>query len=127
MSILARILISATTLVSPWLPQPVISAEFRKSILGPSALDVIEVVHLEKPLDLIVHLGDVYFSAGEAEILRHAVDKAALLQFGKGALRSPPRDVAPFGSSANRKSQSAVEPDNWSPGWLQHSRRLSLG
>jgi hypothetical protein len=28
-------------------------------------------VHERKPFDLIIHLGDTYFSAGEAEVLRH--------------------------------------------------------
>jgi hypothetical protein len=32
---------------------------------------MIREVHEKNPFDLIVHLGDVYFSAGEAEVLRH--------------------------------------------------------
>jgi hypothetical protein len=44
MSTLARILISVTTLVCLFIPQLALSAEFRKSSLGPSAPDLIEVV-----------------------------------------------------------------------------------
>jgi hypothetical protein len=40
--------------------------------------------------------------------LRDAVDKAALLQLGKGALSGPARDVASLGSPANRKAKPAV-------------------
>jgi hypothetical protein len=31
----------------------------------------IREIHERKPFDLVVHLGDIYFSAGEAEVLRH--------------------------------------------------------
>jgi len=34
-------------------------------------IDMIRDVHQRYPFDLIVHLGDTYFSAGEAEVLRH--------------------------------------------------------
>jgi hypothetical protein len=44
MSTLARILISATTLVCLCMPQPALSAEFRKSSLGPKAPDLIEML-----------------------------------------------------------------------------------
>src|SRR5215475_10156487 len=44
MSTFARILMNVSALVCLCLPQPALSAEFRKSSLGPSAPDLIEVV-----------------------------------------------------------------------------------
>jgi hypothetical protein len=60
-----------------------------------------------QPHQVRLHSEDMQSLSTERS-LRHAIDEAVLLQFGKGALGGPTIDVAPLGSPTDRKSQPAV-------------------
>ena len=42
-----------------------------RGVIQDNVIDMIKKVHKQKPFDLLIHLGDVYFCAGNSEMLRN--------------------------------------------------------
>jgi hypothetical protein len=42
-----------------------------RGVVQDNVIDMIQEIHIARPFDLIVHLGDIYFSGGEIEVIRN--------------------------------------------------------